>query len=90
MKALKLLGALALNTMIANPMQRLAISGQDIEEAIAELEALQSRSCEGCKNHIVYDMPEGNINSCLIYEIDERLCVRKFKWLDRYEAKEQL
>ena len=50
MKALELLGRLSLNMCIANPMERIAISGTDVYEAIAELEALQSRSCEGCKH----------------------------------------
>lgn len=49
MKALELLGRLSLNMCIANPMERIAISGTDVYEAIIELEALQSRSCDGCK-----------------------------------------
>ena len=48
MKALELLGRLSLNMCIANPMERIAISGTDVYESIIELEALQSRSCEGC------------------------------------------
>ena len=59
-------------------------------EAIAELEALQQpKSCEGCKHHIAYITPIGNIESCFIFEKDESLCVRKHRWLDRYEAREQ-
>lgn len=61
-----------------------------IDEAIAELEELQPKSCEGCKHHIIYDMPEGDIHSCVLYERDETLCVRKFRWLDKYELKEPI
>lgn len=66
----------------------MGMGAQNIDEAITELEALQSRSCEGCKHHITYITSIGNIESCLIFEKDENLCVRKHRWLDRYEAKE--
>ena len=63
---------------------------ESLYEAIAELEALQQpKSCEGCKHHITYITSTGDIESCLIFEKDETLCVRKHRWLDRYEAKEQ-
>jgi hypothetical protein len=64
MKALELLGRLSLNMCIANPMERIAISGTDVYEAIAELEAMnltrrewyqkgfneamKQRTCDGC------------------------------------------
>ena len=60
------------------------------DEAIAELEeAMKPKSCDGCKHHIIYESCGGlvEIHSCKIYEKDETLCVRKFNWLDRYEAK---
>lgn len=65
MKALELLGRLSLNMCIANPMERIAISGTDVYEAIEELEAMnltrrewhqkgfneamKQRTCEGCR-----------------------------------------
>ena len=56
----------------------------------AQLKALQQpKSCEGCKHHITYITSIGDIESCLIFEKDETLCVRKHRWLDRYEPKEQ-
>ena len=67
MKALELLGRLSLNMCIANPMERIAISGTDVYEAIAELEAInltrrewyqkgfneamKQRTCDGCDNN---------------------------------------
>jgi hypothetical protein len=90
MKALKLLGALALNTMIANPMQRLAISGQDIDEAIIELEELQSRSCLSCvscnKDMQLTSYPPQYTLSCGVFNT---VFVNDFKQsCSRYEAKD--
>ena len=60
------------------------------DEEIERLEALQQvKSCEGCKHHITYITSIGDIESCLIFEKDETLCVRKHRWLDRHEPKEQ-
>ena len=78
MKALELLGRLSLNMCIANPMERIAISGTDVYEAIAELEALQQpKSCNRCKK-------QGH-HQCPIIALDE-------DYIDfccnRYEAKE--
>ena len=46
MKALELLGRLSLNMCVANPMERIAISGTDVHEAIIELNALSSQITE--------------------------------------------
>ena len=49
----------------------------EINEAIAELEALQSRSCDGCKFHDDVGWDDWCCD-----------CIRKWT-IDRYEAKEQ-
>ncbi len=49
----------------------------EIDEAIAELEALQSRSCDGCKFHDDVGWDDWCCD-----------CIRKWT-IDRYEAKEQ-
>jgi len=50
MKALELLQRNLINMAIANPMERLGISGYELKEAIAELEeAMKPKSCEGCR-----------------------------------------
>ena len=82
MKALELLGRLSLNMCIANPMERIAISGTDVYEAIIELEALQSRSCEGCKYF------NSSINGGLCFRLDT--IVSKTFYCQGHEAKEQL
>ena len=78
MKALELLGRLSLNMCIANPMERIAISGTDVYEAIAELEeAMKPKSCDGCIRE-EEDMQDPHCAFC------SRVCN------DNYEAKEQL
>ena len=59
--------------------------GLDLDEAIAELEALQSRSCDGCKYGKYGADSRGIEVECeLIWH-----CSRGNGFPDRYEAKEQ-
>jgi len=49
MKALEILQRNLANMSIANPMEKLSISGYEVIAAIAELEALQEpKTCDGC------------------------------------------
>ena len=64
----------------------MGMGAQNIDEAIAELEALQQpKSCEGCK----YDFTPNFILNNVGDKIDICYMCSRLERLDRYEPKEQ-
>ena len=77
MRALEILGYIRNNDYIMDLLDK-----TDIDEAIAELEALQLNSCDGCKYF------NSSINRGLCFRLD--IAVSKTFCCQGYEPKEQL